>query len=180
MEKRIPLTFFLIRRAGPSLRSQESFNAFKSATTEPRLPANYTGAASTFPEGMPLVNLPIELIKTPKKFDATDETKGDFTFSDLIAAETRKDPNFGDFRVNIYALVREKNSINMVFKTLHEDPKAQGHFVIIESNCNLSPDIRSEFQQIDGDYEDQEEQQQKRKPKDVSRKRLRNSSLKKD
>ena len=59
----------------------------------------------------------------------------------------------------------------MVFKTLHEDPKAQGHFVIIESNCNLSPDIRSEFQQIDEDYEDQEEQQQqKRKPKEQTKK----------
>lgn len=140
MEKRIPLTFFLIRKAAPSLRSKELFGCFKDTATEPR-PS--TTDIKELSEANPLAQCPIEFINNPQETDTSFDASGEFSLSDLIAAETRQDPSFGEFRINVYSLVREANENyeNLVFKTLYEDPAAQGHFIIIESNCNLSPDV---------------------------------------
>lgn len=157
MEKRVPLTFFLIRKAAPSLRSKELFGGFKEANVEPR---TLTGDKIT--DSLPLIQLPIESIKNPRESETSFDASGEYSFSDLIAAEAFQDPDFGDFRINVYSLVREENYDNLVFKTLYEDPSAQGHFVIIESNCNLSSDVRRTLSRF---RDDQKQQQQKNKKK---------------
>ena len=108
------MTFFLVRKAAPSLRSKEPFECFKDTATEPR-PS--TTDIKELSEATPLAQCPIEFINNPQESDTSFDASGEFSLSDLIAAETRHDPSFGKFRINVYSLVREENENyeNLVF-----------------------------------------------------------------
>ena len=148
IRSKIPITIQVAHRVGPSLKTHQSFNSFQekiekaptdaviqTITKEQCIESDLE--ALNVDDDQSAIETVIESLNDPKRA----KVEIDFTQVLSKAREDNLIPADIQFSMNIYSLTFDKNDkTHMKFKTLYESESAPGGvFIIVESNCALSP-----------------------------------------
>ena len=146
MNKSRKLTIFLANKIDSSLKSKNEFNKFNptisKAEKEERMKAKAAKAADE-KETVGLVATETT-VKKAKLIKETYEESMNRAFLD-------KDLKTNSFNLNIYSLFfnsEARELSDLKFETLHESNNPSGVFIIVESNCDLSPKPASIFVEV--------------------------------